>query len=293
MIIGTSVVLAMFLQASPPPLRAPQTDETVAVQRGARLTVDNFAGDVVVHVWDKDALHVVARHQKNTKVRVRQTPAGIAVSASSEMGSEGSVDYDITAPSWMPLKIDGTYCFVTIDGSRAEITAESVRGDISIKGGTGFVTAKSVQGSVVVEGARGKLSVSSINEKVEITDASGDISADAVNGSVRLQKISSASVDASTVNGSISYEGAISDRGHYSFTSHDGDILLDIPERTNATVSVRTYSGSFQSPFQALQPPSRSELERGKRVTMTIGNGSADVSVESFGGTIRIGKGGR
>ena len=284
------LVAAVLLGAAPPQSGAPQTDQTVTVQRGARLTIDNFAGDVVVHVWDKDTLHVVARHQGRTKIRIRQTPAGIALSASADMGPAGSVDYEITAPSWMPVKIDGTYCFITIDGSQAEIAADSVRGDITIKGGTGFVTAKSVEGSVVVEGARGKLTASSVEEKVEITGVSGDITADAVNGDVRLRQISSSSVDVSTVNGSISYQGAISDSGHYSFTSHDGDILLDIPERTNATVSVRTYSGDFHSPFQALQPPSRSEMERGKRVTMTMGTGRADVAVESFGGEITIGR---
>ena len=285
------LVAAVLLGAAPLQSGAPQTDQTVAVPRGARLTIDNFAGDVVVHVWDKDTLHVVARHQSRTKIRIRQTPAGIALSASGDAGPAGSVDYEITAPSWMPVKVDGTYCFITIDGSQAEIAADSVRGDITIKGGTGFVTAKSVEGSVVVEGARGKLTASSVEEKVEITGVSGDITADAVNGDVRLRQISSSSVDVSTVNGSISYQGAISDSGRYSFTSHDGDILLDIPERTNATVSVRTYSGDFHSPFQALQPPNRSEMERGKRVTMTMGTGRADVAVESFGGEITIGRG--
>jgi hypothetical protein len=106
-----------------------------------------------------------------------------------------------------------------------------------------------------------------------------------------MEGISSNSVDVSTVNGAVTYQGTIADGGHYSLTSHDGSILLDIPEKSNATVSVRTYNGSFHSPFAALQPPNRSDMQRGKRVTMTMGNGSADVSLESFSGVIRVGGG--
>ena len=77
MLIATALVLAGLAQTAKSPARAPETDETVAVPRGARLTVDNFAGDVVIHTWDKNALHVVARHQSRTTVRVRQTPGGV------------------------------------------------------------------------------------------------------------------------------------------------------------------------------------------------------------------------
>jgi DUF4097 and DUF4098 domain-containing protein YvlB len=291
MLIGTVLVVAALAQAPPPQARAPQRDETVNVRRGSRLIVNNFAGEVVIHTWDKDSLHIVARHQNRTKVEIKQSPSSVSISASGEMGPAGSVDYDITAPSWMPVKVDGTYCFITVDGTQAEVTAESVRGDITIKGGTGFVTAKSVEGSVVVDGTRGKLTVSSVNEHVDITDASGDITADAINGGIQLQRIASKSVDVSTVNGTIGYQGSIADGGHYSFATHNGNVLLDVPENANATVSVRTYSGSFHSAFAALQPPNRSEMQRGKRVTMTMGNGSADVTLESFGGTIRVGPG--
>jgi len=289
--IGIALFVAALAHSAQPPSKTPQTDETVSVTRGARLLVNNFAGDVVIHTWDKDSVHIVARHQRATKVRIRPSASSLSVSASGEMGPAGSVDYEITAPSWMPLKIDGTYCFVTVEGTQAEVSAESVRGDITIKGGSGFVTAKSVEGTVAVEGARGKLAVSSVNQDVTITDANGDITADAINGGVKLTRIASQSVDVSTVNGTISYHGTIGDGGHYSFASHDGDLLLDIPEKSNATISVRTYDGEFRSAFTSLQPANRSDLQRGKRVTMTMGTGSADVALETFSGTIRVGSG--
>ena len=34
------------------------TDQTVKVAKGTKLDVNNFAGDVIVKVWDKDAVRV-------------------------------------------------------------------------------------------------------------------------------------------------------------------------------------------------------------------------------------------
>ena len=291
MLIGTALLAVTLAQAPQPRGAAPQTDETIAVQRGARLTVNNFAGAVIVHTWNKDVLHVTARHPSQTRVNIRQVPAGVALSASGTMGPAASVDYDIIAPAWMPLEIDGTYDVITVEGTQAEVSAESVRGDITIKGGTGFITARSIEGIVAVEGAKGKMILSSVNEHIEVTDAAGEITADAINGGVQLRRVTSKSVEVSTVNGTIAYEGTIADGGHYTFATHNGDLLLDIPERSNATVSVRTYNGSFHTLFAALQAPSRAEAQRGKRVTLTMGNGSADITLESFGGSIRIGPG--
>ncbi len=221
----TAILALTLAQAAPAhPPRPPDTDQTVPVQRGGRLTINNFAGDVVIHTWSSDSLHVVARHQSRTKVNIRPTAAGMTVSASGSMGPAGSVDYDITAPAWMPIKVEGQFNFITIDGAQAEVSADSVRGDINIKGGTGFVTAKTIEGEIVVEGARGKVNVSSVNQGIKISDTSGDITAESVNGPIALTGIQSSSVEVSTTNGNITYEGTLSDGGRYTMTTHNGDL---------------------------------------------------------------------
>ena len=102
--------------------------------------------------------------------------------------------------------------------------------------------------------------------------------------------IDSKSVDATTVNGTISYEGRLADGGHYAFGTHNGDVLLGVPENSNATFTIRTYNGSMSSDF-TLQGYNRDDARRGRRVTATLGNGSADVNLETFGGAIRLRKG--
>lgn len=287
----TGFIVALTLAQAPVGHQeAPRTDETVPVQRGSRLTVNNFAGEVIVHTWDKDSVHVVARHQSRTKVSIRPSAGGLSIQATGTMGPQGSVDYDITAPAWMPIKVEGTYNFVTMDGVQGEVFANTIRGDIVIKGGTGIITAKSVEGEVQVEGARGKVNVSSVNEKIRITDTSGEITAESINGAITMTGIDSKNVEASTVNGNIIYEGKLADGGRYSFGTHNGDLSLGVPENANATFTIRTYQGSFSTDLP-LAGVSRADIQRGKRVVTTLGTGSADVSLETFGGSIRVRRG--
>jgi hypothetical protein len=293
LIAALSLALTLAQAQAPAPVgrqEAPKTDETIPVQKGSRLSINNFAGEVIIHTWDKDSVHVVARHQSRTKVILRPGSAGLSISATGTMGPQGSVDYDITAPAWMPIKVEGTYNFVTMEGVQGEVFANTMRGDIVIKGGTGTITAKSVEGEVQVEGARGKVNVSSVNEKIRITDSAGEITAESINGAITMTGIDSKSVDASTVNGTIIYEGKLVDGGRYSFGTHNGDLLLGVPENVNATFTIRTYQGSFSTDLP-LPNVSRADIQRGRRVVTTLGNGSADVSLETFGGSIRVRRG--
>jgi hypothetical protein len=290
-VIAAAMILVTTVTPPPAPAqgtrapRAPDTDETVDVARGARLNVNNFAGEVVIRTWDRDALRVAARHSSRIKVAIRNTPAAVSVSSSSSSGI-ASVDYEITAPAWMPVKVDGTYNFVSIEGAQAEVSATTVRGDIVVKGGTGFVTARSIEGEVVVEAARGRINVASVNERIRITGSSGDIVAETTNGDISMTDVEARSVEAGTVNGNLTFQGSLNS-GRYRFTTHNGNITLRVPETASATFSVRSYQGSFRTslPLKGAEP---ADVRRGRRVTFTLGSGSAEVELETFNGTIRI-----
>ena len=268
------------------PGRGPQTDQAVPVSRGAHLVIDNFAGEVVVHTWDKDSLRVQARHAARTRISIRTGVNGVNVAAESSNGANGSVDYDITAPAWMAMKIEGHYNYVTIDGVQGDVSIVTVRGDIVVKGGAA-VTARTIEGEIQVDGARGKIDLSSVNQGIPVTGTTGDIAADTTNGSITLARIESNRVEVATVNGDVSYEGTLAANGRYSFTTHNGDIVMTVPESSNATFTVRTYNGELMTSLP-LKGPATSEVRGGRRVGFTLGNGSAEVEMESFGGAIRL-----
>jgi hypothetical protein len=285
-LVGILVWVFALLGPAAAQNRPPQTDETVPASKGARLVVENFAGEVVIRAWDRDQVRVQARHSERTQVRVRSSEAGIAVSSTGRAAPQ-SVDYEINAPAWMPLKVVGTYNFVTIEGSRAEVAAETVRGDVVVKGGAGGVTAKSVEGEIVLEGVRGRINAQSTNQGITITDATGDIIAETINGGITLTKIQASTVDAGTVNGHIRFDGTAAPNGQYRFNTHNGNIAVALPESSNATFHVRTFNGRFTS---ALPVKGDGDVRRGRRVSFALGNGSAEFMLESFGGVVSLHK---
>ena len=288
MMIGAALLVLAALAGAPAQTqsRPPDFDETVKAVKGGRLAVNTFAGEVVIRTWTRDAVRVQARHGRRTKVDVEPSGSNISVHAHQEAPS--SVDYEITAPAWMPVRVVGTYAFISIEGAQSEVHAETTRGDVIVKGGSGVITAKSIQGNVLVEGAKGRITVSSVNEGVRIVGATGDVSAESNNGDITMTQMRSQNVEASTINGDISFEGPPADRGRYQFTTHNGSIRVDVPQSANVTFAVRSYQGSFSSSLELKGPP-RSEVRQGRRTLYTLGSGSAEMELESFGGSIRIG----
>lgn len=288
--IIASLFAATFVTAAPAAhaqaARKPDSDQTVPVSRGSRLTIDNFAGDVIVSGWDRDSLRVQARHASRTKVNIRSAPSGFRVSASSERGPQGSVDYDISVPHWMPVRVDGQFNFVTVQGTQAEVSVDTQRGDIVIKGGNG-ITVKSTQGNITVENAAGKINLSTVSEGIAISGTSGDIIAETVSGSIILSDMRANSLEASTISGSVTYEGTVTNDGRYQLTSHSGTITVAVPETSSATFTVRTYHGGFNS---NLPVKGEGDPRTGRRVTFTLGTGSAQFELESFSGGIRLRK---
>ena len=78
------------------------TDQTVQVSKGAKLDVNNFAGDVLIKVWDRDAVRVEVTHSDRESVDIKQADQIVIVrSRSARGGPPRSLDYNITVPSWM------------------------------------------------------------------------------------------------------------------------------------------------------------------------------------------------
>ncbi len=262
------------------------TDQTVNVSKGAKLDVNNFAGDVNIKAWDRDAVRVEVNHSDRETVEIRQDEGIVRVRGRSTRGGPPrSLDYTITVPGWMAVSVSGTYADTTLDGVGGDVSIDTTRGDVKVRGGSGFISLKSVQGEITLEKAKGRIEIRGVNESIRLADITGDISAETTNGSILLDRVDSGNVDLYTVNGNISYDGPIKDKGVYRLTTHNGMIAMPVAERANVTITARTYNGSIRSSFPL---PADAGERRSKRLTLTLGNGSAHVELESFGGAIAL-----
>ena len=261
-----------------------QIDSTVPVERGQRLELDLFAGDVNVKTWSRNAVRIVADADGRGRVEIERSATTLSIRSSGRCGPPPSTDVELTVPAWLPLDLSGVYTDITIAGARGPITAETVQGDVTADGGEGLVSLKSVQGGVSVTGAKGRIEANSVNADVEVKRSSGEISAETVNGDIDLTGTDATTLTATSVNGDVNYDGPLHSGGRYALATHNGDVSLAVAEGAGAAVSVSTFNGEFESDF----PVTLTETRKGKRFSFTIGSGSAQVSLESFQGTVRL-----
>lgn len=286
------------LQQTPPiqarpggPESAPRTDEERPVSKGTRLVLSNNAGEVVVQTWDREAVRVQAAHSPREAVNIETADQTMRIRARAERGPSGLVDYRITVPTWMPVNLSGTYLEATIEGTSAEVTVETVHGNVRVVGGSGSVVVRSVAGLISVDKAAGRVQATSVNEGIRLTNVTGDMTAETTNGDIEIQDAQTSSLEASTVNGDITFNGTVRSGGSYRLTTHGGDVRVGLGGAANATVFVRTFQGDFSSDFPIELPDGQSDRSGSKRFNFTLGNGSARIEVQSFNGDIHLAKG--
>jgi DUF4097 and DUF4098 domain-containing protein YvlB len=263
---------------------AQQVDTTLAVTQGQRLQVNAYGGEVTVQAWNRNAVRVQATTSGRHRVQVSAVGPVVSVRTEGRDGPPKEAELRISAPAWMGLSVSGVHTDVKVEGSRAPVAVETVEGEVEVSGGNGLISLRSVQGSVSLQGGRGRIKVNSVNEDLQITSSAGEIMAETVNGGIALDRVDATTVDANTINGDIWYDGPIRNGGRYAFATHNGDITLTVAEGTSASVAVSTFNGEFESEFAVPLSGTR----KGKGFNFTLGSGSAQVSLESFQGTIQL-----
>lgn len=231
----------------------------------------------------------VRRRAEREGRRPGQIVAGIEsgtleIETLNRMGVPAVVDYTITVPKWMALRLSGMETDISVAGVRAAIAAASIRGDVVVRGGRGPLQISSVEGEVRAFDCDGDLQASSINRTVELDDVSGELVVESVNGDIQIGRVKSRSVEASSVNGTVTYRGAFEPRGRYKLASHAGNLVVGVPVGAGVDVSVATFRGGFRSGFPLEVGPWR----KGQKFNFVLGTGGSSLELESFQGLIQL-----
>jgi DUF4097 and DUF4098 domain-containing protein YvlB len=266
---------------------APGTDTIVTVRPGSRLELSNQDGTITVATWSRNAVRVEADHDEDTRVSVDVAGGRVTVEARGDRGP-AEVDYRLTVPADMSLDLSSQSGDVQIEGTRGEVDVQSVEGDISLRGGSGYVSLQSVNGDIDVSDVSGRIELTTVDGAIGVRSAMGELRAEAVDGEIRLVDVEADQVEATTVDGDITFDGTIRDGGRYRLSSHDGGVTVTAPA-ISAQVTISTFSGDFESDF----PVTLSGGTTRKRMSFTLGSGSARLELESFDGTVALRKAGR
>jgi DUF4097 and DUF4098 domain-containing protein YvlB len=261
-----------------------QTDTTVTVRPGSRLDLRHFQGTIQISAWNRSAIRLQADNEDDTEVGIEVTGNRVSIQPRGRYGPP-EADLKLVVPADLELDISGHSGNVTVEGVKADVSIETIEGDITLRGGKGMVFLSSIDGVINVSDASGRIEVHATDGDVTGTRLSGEVEVESIDGAVILREMDATSLDVSSVDGDVTYEGPVRSEGRYRLGTHDGNVRLATPS-LDANVSVSTFSGSFESDY----PVTISGTTHSNRMNFTLGKGSARVELESFDGDVEIRK---
>ncbi|MEW6734260.1 MAG: DUF4097 family beta strand repeat-containing protein [Acidobacteriota bacterium] len=170
---------------------------------------------------------------------------------------------------------------------KGNLSAKLLNGDANIENVQGLVNISTTSGSINVFKAGGNVQVVSLSDSISVKDVKGRVEANSASGSIELSDVGE-DIDAATVSGDVTFTGAIRANGRYRLKSVSGEVLMVIsPDSPGFTAHLSSYSGDIETDFTlTLESP----VQINRRVTGRFGDGQAQITLDSFSGTVKLSK---
>lgn len=253
------------------------------IASGGILDVVNNCGSITLHAGNSRQV-LVSYTLHSDKIEVDQNVSAdkrrielVAHASSTQKPSaeEARVDFEVAVPPGVT---------VNVTTATAPISADGVKGDLSLSSDTGQITVRNVaRVHINIRGVTAAVNLNNVNQAhVEITSSGGAVDMVDVNGPA---------VYVGTTSGNISYRGDCSGAGEYNFTTHSGAIDLALPQTASFDLSARSVNGSVQNDFPLTEKTHTSFVPKaGRSFAGTSNSGSSSVELQSFSGRIRVKK---
>ncbi|HEY0322081.1 MAG TPA: hypothetical protein VGC66_14065 [Pyrinomonadaceae bacterium] len=197
------------------------------------------------------------------------TPVSIISSGDVQAAKVGAVEVKTRAGNVQVKDIEGPVSITTVTGA---IIARDANGD---------VRAVSISGTISIECARGRTEATTTDGIITLTGIGGDL-------------------DATTTGGTISFTGAIREGGRYRLKSMSGLVRMLIQKEPPGFVaSLSSYKGQIQQDFEmktelsantATSDLPQTQGQPVRRMMGRYGDGNARITLDSFSGTVQLGR---
>ena len=240
-------------------------NELLGLARGDRITVSGSGRGL--EVWADLTVKVPRDRKAQIEIGVGEIHAHDVASALSLDTNSGSVD------------VSGVQGDLSIDTGSGHVSAEKITGKISIDTGSGHVQVRELEGSSIrIDTGSGSVRGTGLSCE--------DLYVDTGSGAVDLASVGADDASIDTGSGSVSLELIRMGTGHFSIDSGSGGIELLVPEDASAVVHAETGAGGIRVDVDGADIRRHDHDE----VAVRIGNGDADVMLETGSGSIRIGQ---
>jgi len=286
-------MMALALTLVPTVLLAGRpVNETREAAPDGTVDINNLNGTVTVTGWDKNRVEVTGSLGDGPdRLEVSGTKSRTVIKViwprETHTSSREATDLNVKVPHGSQVRVEGVNLTIDVSDVSGLIDLQTVNGGIDVSGEPAEVDAKTVNGTVEIHADTGRIKAETVNGGVKVSGGRGEVSGRSVSGGIEVKGEGFTSAELSTVSGSVDFEGSIEGKGAFDFESHSGDVVIRLPGDVNAEFDVSTFSGDI---VNELGPEAHrnSSYAPGKSVDFTAGDGGAQISVNSFSGTVRL-----
>lgn len=300
------------------------------VERGVRITLGNrTTGRITVNGWDHDVIEahavsprgdevVIVRRsgiQGNERLFLKADYADLDHAPTLRLqdpptieGKSVKVHLELNVPRYTLIElievwrsdvdITGVGTLISISGDQSSIVLKRVgaaevntrSGNVEIDGVNGLAMVATTSGAIRVSNAGNAVRAISITGPIEIKCARGRVDVANTEAPIELVNIDG-DVDAIATNSSVRFTGNLRDGGRYYLKSMSGRVEAMLPANKrgfNATLS--SYRGIVETDFTFSAKQAASHTTQNRRLVGRVGNGSAQITLDSFEGLVRLSK---
>lgn len=286
------VVSAMLVLSLPFTAQAQQrvdTRQAVSPDSYLRIYMET-EGTIRIAGWSKDTVSFSGTADAGLPaLEFGVTKQGAAAKGGiwDEGRSGGSVDLDVRVPGGATLWVKTTGASVEIEDVTGGVDVYTVTGNVKLAGSPRQLYAESMGGDVTISGTSASVRAKTGNGPITFRGAGEDVTLVTVGGKITVSGPRLRRGHFESVTGDLSFDGALEPGSSVGFQTHSGRVDVTLPRDAGADFVVTTIEGGLQVDFDVPEAEAR-DGARGPEREFTIGDGGANVSIQTFDGSVAI-----
>ncbi|WP_169729248.1 DUF4097 family beta strand repeat-containing protein [Solimonas soli] len=281
MLLGLLMVVPAWAREGSP------INETRPLANDGTVSVNNIAGSIVVHGWDRNEVAISGTLGADVeKLDISAEGKTLNINVRYPSRVRGSVDdthLELRVPARAQLQLDAVSADISVAEMSGAIAAKSVSGDVRLDVGSGEINASTVSGDLTVRAPSFNTTLNSVSGDLRASGVRGTLKAETVSGELAVQGGSFRDVTLQSVSGDVNLDLSLDDAATLSAETLSGDIELHLPKAPNARLTMKTFSGALRNGFG----DDRDDGEI-RKVSTTLGSGRGNIDLHTFSGDIRL-----
>lgn len=267
-------------------------EQRVAADARGEVTISNVSGSVGVEGWDRNEVEVTGSLESGVErldVQREGNRVTVRVVLPKSVRSSAEAELSIRVPAASTLEVTTVSADIDTRGVSGPLRLRSVSGDIGVQGVASDSEVKSVSGGLRIAAAAVpiRLRVTSVSGDIVVDDLHGELEAVGVSGNMRLDLDTVSNVRLRTTSGDSRLSARLAKGARVDYESMSGDLTLKLDSEAGFAVEAQTFSGDLSNCF-GVKAEATSQYGPGERLTVTRGDGSAQLRVRTMSGDVRI-----